>query len=144
MQEDKAGSKVHWFAESGILDFYIMVAESPKGLSTLLARVTGKAAMPQLFAIAYHQCRWNYNDEADVKGVSAGLDEHDIPADVIWLDIEHTDGKRYFTWDANKFPDPIGMQKELAIVGRKVFRLWFMDRWLRLSIRISRRMMDIM
>lgn len=43
----------------------------------------------------YHQCRWNYNDEADTLAVDAGFDEHDIPYDVIWLDIEHTDGKRY-------------------------------------------------
>lgn len=28
--------------------------------------------------------------------VNAGFDEHDIPLDVIWLDIEHTDGKRSF------------------------------------------------
>ncbi len=26
--------------------------------------------------------------------VDAGFDEHNIPMDVIWLDIEHTDGKR--------------------------------------------------
>ena len=26
--------------------------------------------------------------------MDAGFDEHDIPYDVIWLDIEHTDGKR--------------------------------------------------
>jgi mannosyl-oligosaccharide alpha-1,3-glucosidase len=36
--------------------------------------------------------------------------EHDIPYDVLWLDIEHTDGKRYFTWDKHTFPDPIRMQ----------------------------------
>ena len=24
-----------------------------------------------------------------------GFDEHDIPYDVLWLDIEHTDGKKY-------------------------------------------------
>ncbi len=24
--------------------------------------------------------------------------------DVMWLDIEHTDGKKYFTWDGRKFP----------------------------------------
>jgi len=29
-----------------------------------------------------------------VGSVDAGFDEHDIPLDVIWLDIEHTDGKR--------------------------------------------------
>ena len=58
------------------------------------ARLTGTTALPQYFSIAYHQCRWNYRDEADVKAVDAAFDEHDIPYDVIWLDIEHTDGKR--------------------------------------------------
>jgi Glycosyl hydrolases family 31 len=47
-----------------------------------------------LHSCSYHQCRWNYRDEADTLAVDAGFDEHDIPYDVIWLDIEHTDGKR--------------------------------------------------
>ena len=34
--------------------------------------------------------------------VAAKFDEHDIPMDVMWLDIEHTDGKKYFTWDSRK------------------------------------------
>jgi len=50
--------------------------------------------LAQLFALGYHQCRWNYRDEADTRAVDAGFDEHNIPYDVIWLDIEHTDGKR--------------------------------------------------
>ena len=44
----------------------------------------------------------------------------DLPYDVLWLDIEHTDGKRYFTWDKNKFPNPVQMQDELAATGRKM------------------------
>jgi len=40
--------------------------------------------------------------------------------DVLWLDIEHTNGKRYFTWDSGKFPNPAGMQDKLAAKGRKV------------------------
>ena len=47
-----------------------------------------------MFALGYHQCRWNYRDEADTLAVDAAFDEHNIPYDVIWLDIEHTDGKR--------------------------------------------------
>ena len=27
--------------------------------------------------------------------MDANFDNHDIPYDVIWLDIEHTDGKRW-------------------------------------------------
>lgn len=48
----------------------------------------------QLFSLGYHQCRWNYNDEEDVRQVNDNFDNHDIPMDVMWLDIEHTDGKR--------------------------------------------------
>jgi len=54
--------------------------------------------------------------------VDEAFDEHDIPYDVIWLDIEHTDGKRYFTWDKNAFSDPERMQNSLAAKGRKVRR----------------------
>ena len=53
--------------------------------------------MPQMFSLGYHQCRWNYKDEADVLGVNAGFDQHDIPYDVIWLDIEYLDDKKCVT-----------------------------------------------
>lgn len=57
--------------------------------------LTGGTAMPQLFSLGHHQCRWNYKDEADVAAVDAGFEEHALPYDVLWLDIEHTDGKRW-------------------------------------------------
>ena len=38
----------------------------------------------------------------------------------MWLDIEHTDGKKYFTWDARKLPDSIAMTEGLAAHGRKL------------------------
>lgn len=63
-------------------------------VSAQYARLTGTTALPQYFSIGYHQCRWNYRDQADVQAVNAGFDENDMPYDVIWLDIEHTDGKR--------------------------------------------------
>ena len=37
-----------------------------------------------------------------------------------FADIEHTDGKRYFTWDKTKFPNPEEMQRKLADHGRKM------------------------
>ena len=36
-------------------------------------------------------------DEKDVAKVESTFEQLDYPMDVIWLDIEHTDGKRYFT-----------------------------------------------
>lgn len=63
-------------------------------VSEQYAQITGTTALPQYFSLGYHQCRWNYRDEADVRQVDANFDKFDIPYDVIWLDIEHTDGKR--------------------------------------------------
>lgn len=40
--------------------------------------------------------------------------------DVIWLDIEHTDGKKYFTWDPNKFGHAKEMIDNVASKGRKM------------------------
>ena len=85
-------------AEAGVLDLWLFPGPTPADVARQLARVTGPTALPQLFSLGYHQCRWNYKDEADVKAVDAGFDAHDMPYDVIWLDIEHTDGKKYFTW----------------------------------------------
>ena len=76
--------------------------------------------MPQQFALAYHQCRWNYIDQQDVAEVDAGFDKYDIPYDVIWLDIEHTDSKKYFTWDPIKFGNSADMLQKLSVKGRKV------------------------
>ncbi|KAK4841077.1 hypothetical protein QYF36_025035 [Acer negundo] len=107
-----------WMSEAGIVDTFFFVGPSPKEVVRQYTSVTGLPSMPQLFATAYHQCRWNYRDEEDVEQVDAKFDEHDIPYDVLWLDIEHTDGKRYFTWDKVLFPHPEEMQKKLAAKGR--------------------------
>lgn len=113
------GKNTHWFSESGIIDLFILSAVNPVEVQGQYALLTGTQFMPPLFSLGYHQCRWNYKDESDVKQVDAKFDEHDIPYDVIWLDIEHTVGKRYMTWDRHLFPDPEGMQNDLASRGRK-------------------------
>ena len=56
----------------------------------------------------------------DVDQVNKNFDLHDIPCDCIWLDIEHTNGKRYFTWDQTKFEKPLEMIDGVASKGRKM------------------------
>jgi mannosyl-oligosaccharide alpha-1,3-glucosidase len=114
------GRLTHWISESGIIDAFFFVGPKPRDVSFQYAELTGFPMMPQQFSIAYHQCRWNYKSEQDVAQVDAGFDEHDIPYDVLWLDIEHTDGKKYFTWDSNHFPNPKTMQDNIAAKKRKM------------------------
>uniref|UniRef100_A0A8C6L5G7 Glucosidase alpha, neutral C n=1 Tax=Nothobranchius furzeri TaxID=105023 RepID=A0A8C6L5G7_NOTFU len=111
---------VHWLSESGVIDCMVLLGPSPHQLFHQYAQLTGYQALPPFFALGYHQCRWNYDDEADVRAVDAGFDRHNIPYDVIWLDIEHTDGKRYFTWDSARFPEPAKLQRHLEKKNRKM------------------------
>ncbi|KAJ1445175.1 glycosyl hydrolases family 31-domain-containing protein [Pelagophyceae sp. CCMP2097] len=111
---------VHWMSESGVVDLFLISSASPLEAFAAYAQLTGPQALPPMFALGYHQCRWNYKDEKDVLTVHGDFERLDIPYDVLWLDIEHTDGKRYFTWDASLFPNPIEMQKKLSSQGRKM------------------------
>ncbi|KAH8053123.1 alpha-1,3-glucosidase [Aureococcus anophagefferens] len=111
---------LHFVSESGVLSLFLILPETPLDGFAKYAALTGAQELPPLFALGYHQCRWNYKDEKDVAAVHGQFEALDIPYDVLWLDIEHTDGKRYFTWDANLFPDPATMQDTLAATGRKM------------------------
>ncbi|KAF9207018.1 hypothetical protein BGZ49_001354 [Haplosporangium sp. Z 27] len=113
-------TKTHWISEAGVLDLFVFLGPTHRDIFRQYSSLVGTTALPQSFSIAYHQCRWNYNSQQDVSEVDAGFDEYDIPYDVLWLDIEHTDGKRYFTWDNAKFPNPVDMQQSLEAKGRKM------------------------
>nr|AAN74758.1 neutral alpha glucosidase C hybrid [synthetic construct] len=119
-QKVRSRTHVHWMSESGIIDVFLLTGPTPSDVFKQYSHLTGTQAMPPLFSLGYHQCRWNYEDEQDVKAVDAGFDEHDIPYDAMWLDIEHTEGKRYFTWDKNRFPNPKRMQELLRSKKRKL------------------------
>jgi alpha 1,3-glucosidase len=74
----------HWIAESGVLDVFLMMGPTAKDVFQQYSTLTGPTPLPpvgiaifpnaflltsdysQLFSLAYHQCRWNYNDEKDV------------------------------------------------------------------------------
>ncbi|KAH0508155.1 Neutral alpha-glucosidase AB [Microtus ochrogaster] len=111
---------IRWMSESGIIDVFLMLGPSVFDIFRQYASLTGTPAFPPLFSLGYHQSRWNYRDEADVSEVDQGFDDHNMPCDVIWLDIEHADGKRYFTWDPTRFPQPLNMLECLASKRRKL------------------------
>ncbi|KAM6202498.1 neutral alpha-glucosidase C [Rhynchocyon petersi] len=119
-QKVRSQTNVHWMSESGVIDVFLLTGPTPSDVFRQYSHLTGTQAMPPIFSLGYHQCRWNYEDEQDVKAVDAGFDEHDIPYDAMWLDIEHTRGKRYFTWDRKRFPRPKRMQELLRSKKRKL------------------------
>lgn len=107
-----------WTSESGVLDVVVFVGPAPKQISGQFHDLTGYAPMTGLWSLGKHQCRWNYMNEKDVATVDASYDKYDIPYDTIWLDIEHTDGKAYFSWHPTQFPTPEKMVNAISAKRR--------------------------
>ncbi|RMZ79674.1 hypothetical protein DV738_g3173, partial [Chaetothyriales sp. CBS 135597] len=120
LEGDLVDTKTHWISEAGQLDLFVVLSPTPAALSKAYAELTGYTKLPAAPSLGYHQCRWNYVSDEDVKDVDRKFDKYNIPYDVIWLDIEYTQEKKYFTWDPLTFPDPIGMQKQLDETERKL------------------------
>lgn len=119
----KYGNKetsTHWISEAGIIDIVLMFSDMPNQITKKFTTLTGNPTLPLLSSIGYHQCRWNYNDEIDVLTVNAEMDRNQIPYDFIWLDLEYTDDRKYFTWKPNSFSNPKRLLKNLQKFGRQL------------------------
>ena len=123
MGVSKTDTRTHWISESGLLDVFVLLGPTPQSMSKTYGELTGYTQLPQLFAVGYHQCRWNYVTDEDVRGVDKKFDRHNIPYDVIWLDLDYLDDKKFFTWDPLTFGNPEGMQKQLDEHDRKLVGL---------------------
>ncbi|WP_024285983.1 TIM-barrel domain-containing protein [Cellulomonas sp. KRMCY2] len=85
--------------------------------------LTGRTAPPPLWSLGYHQCRWfDYSQDA-VETLARRHRDAGIPCDALWLDIEHLDGYRVFTWDTDRFPDVPGMLTRLDDQGFRVITI---------------------
>jgi len=109
-----------WFSERGNLECYVFVSHSNEVHYRSMSHVFGHCAMPQYFSLGYHQCRWSYENQADALSVNEGFNTNEIPCDTITLDIDHTDGCRYFTWNEEDYPDIPAMHAAIAADGRQL------------------------
>ncbi len=108
-----------FWADGGEMNYYFIVGSDMLKISERFTRLTGKAEMPPLWALGYHQCKWSYYPESNVRAICQKMRALDIPCDAIYLDIDYMDGFRCFTWDNEKFPNPKKMISDLESDGFK-------------------------
>ncbi|CAR30769.1 hypothetical protein ZYGR_0P00710 [Zygosaccharomyces rouxii] len=120
LKYQKSKTQTHWMSETGVIDVVLFFADTPDQILNKYTNLTGRPMLPKQAAVGYHQCRWNYNDELDVLTVDSNMDKGHFPYDIIWLDIDYTDEKKFFTWKPSAFPNPARMLKKLAKLGREL------------------------
>lgn len=86
--------------------FRVIVIErdSPSEMMQVLGELTGTINLPPLWALGFHQSRFNPTYKPDeIVAMGQEFRKRNLPCDVFWVDIDYMDGKRIFTYDANEF-----------------------------------------
>ncbi|QHE51411.1 glycoside hydrolase family 31 protein [Pontibacillus sp. HMF3514] len=107
-------------AEGGQLDYYVFIGPSPKDVIEQYTHITGRMPLPPKWAIGYHQSRYSYKSEQEVREVANAFIEKNIPVDVLYLDIHYMNEYRVFTFDKDQFPTPEKMIQDLKNAGIRI------------------------
>ncbi|MDE8565206.1 glycoside hydrolase family 31 protein [Anoxybacillus rupiensis] len=107
-------------AEGGPIDYYVFAGPTPRDVLKQYTNLTGKMPIPPKWALGYHQSRYSYETEQEVRELVQTFIEKDIPLDAVYLDIHYMDGYRVFTFDRNRFPNPKQLIADLKQEGVRV------------------------
>ncbi|MFB6515807.1 glycoside hydrolase family 31 protein [Streptomyces virginiae] len=102
--------------EGGPLRCWVLVG-TPARVLQGWSGLTGAAAVPPEWALGYQHARWGFGSAEEVRRVVAGYASRGLALSAVHLDIDHYDGHRVFTVDAEKFPDLPGLARELGDIG---------------------------
>jgi len=106
------------FFDGGMLRYYI-ISGPVNTIYNQLSELLGRPCMPPRWVFGYHQSRWGYRSESDIRKVVDGFEQHDFPISAIHLDIDYMDGYRVFSINPKRFPDMRKLTDDLEKKGIK-------------------------
>ncbi|MFO1371567.1 MAG: glycoside hydrolase family 31 protein [Candidatus Competibacteraceae bacterium] len=107
-----------WYQSfGGNTDIYVLAGPTLPAVVRRYAALTGRAPLPPLWALGYHQCRWGYQREVEFRELAARFAAADVPVSALWYDIDYMNSYRLFTWDRLDFPDPAALNRDLKAAG---------------------------
>ncbi|OHS93249.1 Neutral alpha-glucosidase C [Tritrichomonas foetus] len=122
IQTTDESRKINYISESGYADVIIFTGTFQEILNSY-TELTGKIQMPPMWALGYHQCKWGYKTQEMVEGVIQGLEKLNFPMDTMWLDIDHLQDSKPFTFGYDNFPNPRKLIDDLADDHRHLVRI---------------------
>ncbi|TNV84430.1 hypothetical protein FGO68_gene16765 [Halteria grandinella] len=98
-----------WLSESGAMEFFLFGAankngNAPKQVMTKLTHLTGRLPLPPYYSFGFHYSKWEKITTQSMIDMVDTFNHHDLPLDILWMDIEYADDKRYFQFDS-RFSD---------------------------------------
>jgi alpha-glucosidase len=110
--------QMSWFgADGGDQNYYFFGAQGVPQLIADYTWLTGRMEMPPLWSLGYQQCRWSYMSAAEILDIAKTFRKKQIPADVVYCDIDYMEGFKIFTWNKKTFAKPKAMMDELKAMN---------------------------
>lgn len=108
-----------FWSQGGEMNYYFIYGPELLSVVEGYTNLTGKPEMPPMWALGFHQCKWSYYPEKQVREITSEFRTRKIPCDAFYLDIDYMDGFRCFTWHPEHFPNPKKMISDLEAQGFK-------------------------
>ncbi len=106
-------------AEAGNLDYYFIGGKTLKDVISGYTYLTGRAPMQQMWTLGYHQSRWGYDSEEEIRGIARKMRESGLPCDCIHFDIDYMDHYKVFTWNKERYTDGAKVISDFKEMGIK-------------------------
>ncbi|MGP4038706.1 glycoside hydrolase family 31 protein [Gracilibacillus sp. D59] len=107
-----------WVANSTKqLDFWITAGDSPAEIEEAYARATGTVPMMPDYGLGFWQCKLRYQTQEELLEVAREYKRRNLPIDVIVIDYFHWPTQGDWKFDADYWPDPEEMVRELKEMG---------------------------
>jgi len=84
---------------------YVITGESSYDVVKQFRKIIGQSYIPPKFAFGFGQSRWGYKTPSDFEKVVDMHRSHNIPLDMVYMDIDYMEDFKDFTINENVFPD---------------------------------------
>ena len=98
-------------------DLYLLSGGNENAICREFRTLIGRSYIPPKWAFGLAQSRWGYKTEEDVREVARQYKEHDLPLDMICMDIEYMQDYADFTVNKERFPDLAKLSADLKAQG---------------------------
>ena len=98
-------------------DLYLLSGGNENAICREFRTLIGRSYIPPRWAFGLAQSRWGYKTEEDVREVARQYKEHDLPLDMICMDIEYMQDYADFTVNKERFPDLAKLSADLKAQG---------------------------
>lgn len=103
-----------------VLDYWFVVEDTPAKIEETYAKATGTVPMMPEYGLGFWQCKLRYQTQEELLEIAREYKRRNLPLDVIVVDFFHWPKQGDWKFDADYWPNPDEMIRELEAMNVKL------------------------